>query len=557
MIKKFNYFMAISFLSKYIIKYKKNLIIFYIGKLIDIIFTTIIPILFGIMINQIVYYQNTEVFLNVSFVVFTIMIFLSLLHFFVYSQHHYLMSMFTFEITKDVFNKFQNSSLEYLFYNRGSLSNIVLKYTKECTHFMIRNIINQINGLLSIILIMIFILRIEWRIGIIILISSLTGSILNKKYGYKVKNQKNKLTEEEDIYIGWIFEIFSNLNSIKILNARYYMFNKYKKFSKSIFKTKNNISVTNLTAENVIQFINLISLLSIYIVAAYLCYIDQLKIGSLVAILAYFSNFKDLLQSISNYYLDSQSRLSYINKLYEFVNIDFDESKIRNNKLTVTNGEITFDNVSFSYTKEKEILNNVNLKIHSCDHYGIIGENGSGKTTLINLLLGLYNAQVGVVKIDNQNLADCTLKSIRKNIGYLRNEPVIFDTTIKENLLIANKKATYDELKNACIYAGIWDYIDNLPNKLYTTLGNEGITLSQGQKKRISIARIFLKNCKIIIFDEFEASLDSKNIYDINSIIKNKFYDKTCIFITHNKETLKYCNKVLKVESGNLIKGNV
>lgn len=178
------------------------------------------------------------------------------------------------------------------------------------------------------------------------------------------------------------------------------------------------------------------------------------------------------------------------------MNLPTEDSWTGTKELQVPEGEIKFENIHFAYQKGNTVLNGFNLCIPAGERFAFVGKSGSGKTTLAYMLIGFYRQQQGDILIDGQKLSECSLKSIRDKIGLVAQDVLLFDGTIKDNILLGNKKATTEAVILACKMAGLWDMIEELPDGLDTLVGSMGIGLSGGQKQRIAIARIYLKILK-------------------------------------------------------------
>ncbi|MNI50594.1 putative multidrug export ATP-binding/permease protein [compost metagenome] len=219
-------------------------------------------------------------------------------------------------------------------------------------------------------------------------------------------------------------------------------------------------------------------------------------------------------------------------------------------KLTVSRGNIEFKNVHFSYVQGRPVLQGFDVSIPCGRHVAFVGKSGTGKTTLASLLNGMYGVESGAIVIDGQNIADCTLKSIRQNIGIVQQEVLLFDATIRDNLLLGNLKASEDDLWRACSKAGIADFIQGLPQKLDTLHGKNGMKLSGGQRQRLAIARIYLKNPAIIIFDEATSALDIESEKIIHDAWTELLEGRTAIVIAHRQSSIMLCDSVVLIEDG-------
>jgi ABC-type multidrug transport system fused ATPase/permease subunit len=226
------------------------------------------------------------------------------------------------------------------------------------------------------------------------------------------------------------------------------------------------------------------------------------------------------------------------------------------NELTVTNGEIKIENITFSYEKSGDILKDFSLNINAGERFALCGKSGCGKTTLGYMLIGFYKALSGKIIIDGQDISDCSLKSVRQNIGMVSQDVLLFDGSIKENLLLGKPLASDDEIQSALERAGIRDDISKLPDGVNTVIGSgeNSRNLSGGQKQRIAIARIYLKNPKIIIFDEATSSLDNESEQQIHEAWKSVLAGRTSIIIAHRQSSVMLCERAAIIENGGIAK---
>jgi ATP-binding cassette, subfamily B, bacterial MsbA len=187
------------------------------------------------------------------------------------------------------------------------------------------------------------------------------------------------------------------------------------------------------------------------------------------------------------------------------------------------------------------------------ERVGLVGISGSGKTTFLNLIPRFFNLKRGTILIDDQNINTINLNSLRKEISIVSQDVILFDDTIRSNILYGNASASDDEIINACKFAAAQDFIEKLPNKYETIIGENGIKLSGGQKQRLSIARAILKDSPIILLDEATSSLDSESEAVIQKAIENLTKNKTTIIIAHRLSTIMNCDKILVFDNGQII----
>ena len=222
--------------------------------------------------------------------------------------------------------------------------------------------------------------------------------------------------------------------------------------------------------------------------------------------------------------------------------------------LMVKNSNIVFDKVFFKYdTTKDQTIKNINLSIKGGTMAAFVGHSGAGKSTVLNLLPRFYDPQLGSIKIDGQDTAKVRLSSLRKNISLVSQDTILFDATIKENIAYARESASQKEIENACEFAAANEFIDRLPNKFDTMIGENGIRLSGGQKQRISIARAILKESPIILLDEATSSLDADSEEIVQNAIINLVKNKTTLVIAHRLLTIHNADKIFVLKKGEII----
>ena len=232
--------------------------------------------------------------------------------------------------------------------------------------------------------------------------------------------------------------------------------------------------------------------------------------------------------------------------------------KVKNDEtmpdLLIEDCEIEFKNVSFKYENtERKAIKNVDIKIKGGSMTAFVGHSGAGKSTIINLLPRFYDPQEGNILIDGQDINKITLKSLRKNISLVSQDVILFDDTIKNNILYADPQASNSELEKACIFAAANEFIDKLPQKYETLIGENGIRLSGGQKQRLSIARAILKKSPIILLDEATSSLDADSEKIVQNAISNLTKNKTTLVIAHRLSTIHEADKIFVMKNGSII----
>ena len=239
--------------------------------------------------------------------------------------------------------------------------------------------------------------------------------------------------------------------------------------------------------------------------------------------------------------------LPIIDKVHEIKEIDNAQ------ELIVDKGKINFENVQFRYQKDNnQILNSVNLNIPGGQMTALVGHSGAGKSTILNLIPRFYDADFGKIKIDGQSIYESTIFSLRKNISLVGQDTTLFDDTIKNNIIYANSDATEEEIFEAAKNSFANEFIEKLPNKYDTIIGENGVRLSGGEKQRLTIARAILKKTPIILLDEATSSLDAETESKIQKAIQFLTKGRTTIVIAHRLSTILNADKIYVIDKGNV-----
>ncbi len=276
-----------------------------------------------------------------------------------------------------------------------------------------------------------------------------------------------------------------------------------------------------------------------------------LTVGDITVVVALVNRLYQPVRSLLDLQVDFIRSLALFTRIFEYLDrphlIENPENPV---KPDLNDSCVEFKNVHFSYEKDKEILKGVSFKVPKGKMYAIVGTSGAGKSTIIGMIPRLYDAVSGEVEVSGVNVKDFDLSYLRTNIGIVTQDTYLFNGTILENLLYAKPDATMAEIENACKVANIYDFIMSLPQKFETVVGNRGLKLSGGEKQRVSIARVVLKNPKILILDEATSSLDSISENLISDALNNVMKGRTSIVIAHRLSTVIAADKIMVIEKG-------
>ena len=283
-------------------------------------------------------------------------------------------------------------------------------------------------------------------------------------------------------------------------------------------------------------------------------YDSTITVGQISVLVALLGRMYGPVNQLLNIQVDWIRSMAMFTRIFEYYDMPVE---IENSPMAVTpgkaNGEVSFEHVSFYYEREREILKDISFKLEKGKCIAIVGPSGSGKSTLINLIPRLYDVCGGKVSFDGIDVRSLDLAFLRRNIGIVSQETYLFNGTVRDNLLYAKPDATEEELIEACKQANIYDFIQKQEDGLDTVVGNRGLKLSGGEKQRISIARILLKDPVLMIFDEATSALDSISEQKIQEAIEPLIATRTSILIAHRLSTILAADEILVVKDGEIV----
>ena len=280
----------------------------------------------------------------------------------------------------------------------------------------------------------------------------------------------------------------------------------------------------------------------------------SLTVGDVTVMVTLLTRMYRPVSSLLGVQVDFFRALALFERIFEYLDMPVEiENKKDAIKPVPLKGILRFDHVNFGYHKDKRILKDVSFEVPEKNMTAIVGQSGAGKSTVTYLVMRLYDVDEGKVTIDGHNVRDIDLRFLRQNIGMVTQEAYLFNGSIRDNLLYAKHDATDEELMKACQEANIYDLIETLPEHFDTVVGNRGVKLSGGEKQRLSIARIILKDPKIIIFDEATSALDSISESLIQDAIEPLLKGKTSLVIAHRLSTIMAADQILVMEDGRIV----
>ena len=454
-----------------------------------------------------------------------------------------------------MFNKLMFLNLK--FFNDSKSGNLISRLIND-TYFLRMAIVKSVTGVIKDVLIIIFLLGNmfyqSWTLTIFAFFAFPLAIWPIRKIGKSIRKLTYTIQNEIAIFSNVLGESIKGIRQVKAYNQEEYEISKAKKtinlikdyFIKSAF-ISNRLSP-------LMEFIGSLAIaLSIYVGGVFVLN-ETMTTGQFMSFLVSLLLAYQPVKALGNLNISIQEGLAGAERIFNLLDTsnEYTENKYDGKKLLlVEKGDIVFKNVSFSYNNNK-IIDNINLKISGGKKTAIVGLSGSGKSTILSLLLNFFENYTGDILIDNQNIKDCSLKSLRENIALVTQETMLFNESIMKNISYGNLYAEKNEIKKAIEFSGVDEFADELPNKLETIVGESGIKVSGGQRQRIAIARAIIKNSPILLLDEATSALDNLNESKIQKSIKKLMLNKTSLVVAHRLSTIEDSDIIYIIEKGKI-----
>ena len=553
----------------------KKLIIVGILTIFSSIFYTIIPLMIGLAINNLVSaISNFDKSTNILEVVvqaltkpILVLILISIISSILsYIQQYIISSVgenLTLSLREDISKKINKLPLKYFdSHKKGDVMSRVTNDLEKVSLVMQVGFMQFISSCFTIIFTIISMLILNVKLSLLIFIfigiSSIATNYVSKLsqryYAYNF-NAMGQLS-------GKIEEVYSGNNIIKIFNKQNDVIEEVTELNKKQFEANKRAQFVDFAIYPTIRFLNQLGFVVTAIVGGIMTINGQISLGGIQAFLQYVNQVSEPITQASYVIMSLQSAIAGAERVFELLD---EEEEIADSKLNeslldkcpISKGKVEFKNVKFGYTDEKTLIKNLNLQVNPNEMVAIVGQTGGGKTTLINLIMRFYELKAGSILIDGVNIKEIPRNILRRQIGMVLQDTWLFEGTIAENISYGKMDATREEIIAAAKAACCDHFIRTLEHGYDTVISSETANISQGQMQLLTIARAMLTNPTIMILDEATSSVDTRTEIEIQKALSRLMKDKTSFVIAHRLSTIQNADMILVVKDGDIVERGI
>ena len=394
----------------------------------------------------------------------------------------------------------------------------------------------------------------NWKLSLIAIIMIPIASIASRALGKRIGKVVTEAQEKSGFLNSYLIELFKNHKLIKIFQKEDYESKRADEHLNQLKDKNKKINIVFVRMSPIMETLTGVMIAILIYYSGKLVVKNEIDIGSFFSFLAAMMLAYQPVRALSTLNMTVKQGLSAAARILPIIDnknkiTDYENAK----DINITNASINFNNVNFKYNlDEKNVLKNININISGGKMTSLVGHSGSGKSTLLNLIPRFYDVQSGDILIDNQSIYKVKIKSLRDKISLVSQDTTLFDDSIKNNIAYAKTDVSDEEIIAAAKFSYSHEFIDKLPNKYETIIGENGIRLSGGEKQRLSIARAMIKKSPIILLDEATSSLDAETESKIQDALKILTKDKTTIVIAHRLSTILNSDQIYIIDSGNV-----
>ena len=446
--------------------------------------------------------------------------------------------------THTIDSKHSGKYISHFLYDVGLINNLVSS-----------GVLNLMKDFLTLIVLVGLMFYQNWKLASFALIMMPLAGLAAKTLGRRI----GKVTAESAQIAGnlstFLSEMIKGSRMIKIYQKEKFEFDRSSKILNSLMEKQIKIGFVMVRVQPIMEILTGIMIAGFIYFTGLMVSTGEIELNNFFSFLTAMMLAYQPIRSLATIHMLFYQGSAAAQRVFGIIDSKANIKEVEGlPPLKIDTAGIRFENVSFSYpTTNEDAIKNINISIKGGSTAALVGHSGAGKSTIINLLPRFYDPTKGEIYIDDQNISDITLSSLRKNISLVSQDIILFDDTVRANIAYADLDATEEQIIDACDFAAATDFIKNLPQSFDTIIGENGVRLSGGQKQRISIARAILKNSPIILLDEATSSLDADSEEKVQNAILNLTKNKTTLVIAHRLSTIMRANKIIVLNQGKMV----
>lgn len=544
----------------YLLPYKWQFLLVFLTLAVSAFLGLFPSVITGKIVDTIVAYtgnQNIRSLVSLVILAFAVMVISEVISVLEQYTNSWISQKIIYDMRNEMYKHLQN--MPHAFFTNEKQGDIITRMNSDIggvSSVISGTLTSVVSNSLTVIISAIYLFYTDWRLAIVGILLLPLLVFPTRAVGKKRWTLAGEAQEKNDEMNQHVNETLSVSGSmlVKLFTKEKVEYNKFEHINKEV----TDLSIKEQRAGRwfhvVMTMVMQAAPMLIYFVGGVMIIrsIDTgLSVGDITVVVALVNRMHFPVRRLLDLQVDFVRSLALFTRIFEYLDRKSDITNPENpQKPDLSDASVEFCNVEFSYEPSKQILKGIDFYIPDSKMYAVVGTSGAGKSTIIGLIPRLYDTVKGCVKIGGVDIKDFDLSYLRQNIGMVSQDTYLFNGTIYENLIYAKPDATDEEIKNACKIANIYDFIESLPMKFDTVVGNRGLKLSGGEKQRISIARVVLKDPKILILDEATSSLDSISENLIQSALDRIMKDRTSIVIAHRLSTVMAADCIMLLEDG-------